>query len=119
MKAALRQLHSPDLPDLENGSPPDPEHFCILVQAIVGPDDEEDVRESFDFLLCTPSWLADDLGATPYVWGRHHLLMARYDPATLTEAVTSIVSEAEGPDWDAVAAVLSRYGKWEFEDYVE
>lgn len=119
MRAVLRELHSPDLPDLEQGAPPDPERFCILVQAFVGPADEEDVRESFDFLLCTPSGLADELTAKPYVWGRHYLLVPRYDFPTVTEAVTKICDEAEGADWDAVAGLLGRYGKWEFEDYQE
>jgi Immunity protein 8 len=119
VRAVLRELHSPDLPDLEHGAPPDPERFCILVQAFVGPADEEDVRESFDFLLCTPAWLVDELGGKPYVWGRHYLFVARYDFPAVMQAVTKICEDAEGPDWDAVAGILSRYGKWEFEDYQE
>jgi hypothetical protein len=117
MKAALRYLHSPDLADLENAAPPDPEKFCLLVQAMVGPAGDDEGEESFDFLLCTPTWLAGDLAAQKYIWGRHYLIVPRYDFATLQAAVQQICAQAEGSDWDAVAAVLSRYGKWEFEDY--
>ena len=117
MKAVLRYLHSPDLPDLENGTPPDPESFAILVQAMIGADDEPESEESFDFVLCTPGWLAIRLGAGSHIWGRHHLLVPRYDFATLHGAVQAVCEGATGPDWETIAGILGRYGKWEFEDY--
>ena len=115
MKASLRYLHSPDLSDLEHAAPPDPENFCILLQAMIGPEDGKG-EESFDFLLCTPKWLMDDLGAKAHLWGRHYLLVPRYDFASILKAVTTLCSDVEAPDWKSTAAIISRYGKWEFED---
>ena len=118
MKAELRALHSPDLADLEHGSPPDPADFGILVQAMIGPEDEEG-EESFDILVCTPSWLANEVPTDGHLWGRHYLFVTRYDFAAIESAVRKLCDSAEGPDWSAVAAVLARYGAWEFENYQE
>jgi len=116
MKAELRALHSPDLADLKHGSPPDPGNFGILVQAMIGPEDEEG-EESFDILVCTPSWLAGQVEREGPTWGRHHLLLPRYDYAAIESTVRSLVDSVHGLDWPEVAEILARYGAWEFEDY--
>jgi hypothetical protein len=116
VKAELRFLHSPDLDDLEHGGPADPEHFGILVQAVLGPVGGEG-EESFDIIVCTPSWIGAEAARDGYAWGRHYLVVPRYDYAMLERAVTELCATAEGPDWQSVAAILARYGAWEFEDY--
>lgn len=116
MKVLLQSLHSPDLPDLKKNIPPDPKHFCILVQAMIGPEEGEG-EESFDILLCTPSWLAENLDTNAYTWGRFYLFVPKYDFAIVWKAVENICSGIDVPDWDSAAAVLSQYGKWEFENY--
>jgi hypothetical protein len=116
MKAELRVLHSPDLDDLQHGSPPDPSNFGILVQAMIGPEDEEG-EESFDIVVCTPTWMANKVAAEGYAWGRHHLLIPRYDYPTIRDAVRALCHSVEGSDWRGVATALARYGAWEFEDY--
>ncbi len=118
MQAALRRLHSPDLGDLEHGQPSDPACFSILVQALIGPRGG-DGEESFDFLVCTPSWVATRLNEGAYLFGQHYLFLARYDYATMHRAISGICGRAEGNDWTSVAKVLARYGRWEFEDYGE
>ena len=50
----LQAFHNPELPDVEAGSPADPEHFSILVQTFVGPKGVPG-GESFDFEVCAPS----------------------------------------------------------------
>src|SRR5947209_4063592 len=118
MRAALRRLHSPDLRDLEHGLPSDPACFGILVQALIGPLGG-DGEESFDFLVCTASWLATRIDEGAYLFGRHYLFLARYDYAAMHRAINHICTEAEGDDWTSVAHVIARYGGWEFEDYSE
>lgn len=56
MKAAIRQLHSPDIDDLKCWSPAEPECFGFLLQALVGPSDGEG-EEPFDFVVCSPNGL--------------------------------------------------------------
>jgi len=115
-RATLRYLHSPDAPDLEHYSPQDPEHFSILVQALIGPEDQPG-EEAFDFLVCTSRWLSSQLSKERYMMGKNYLFLSRYDYALLQEAIQKICSQAEGKDWEAVTTYLGRYGKWEFEDY--
>ena len=115
-KATLRYLHSPDAPNLEHYTPEDPEYFSILVQALIGPE-EQPGEEAFDFLVCTSRWLSSQLSKEGYMLGRHYLFLSRYDYALLQEAIQKICSRAEREDWKAVATYIGHYGKWEFEDY--
>ncbi len=117
-KAVLRSLHSPDLPNLVSCTPADSRHFGILVQAFIGPEGEVG-EESFDFVVCTPSWLAAQIQQKRYVFGRHHLFVSRYDVQLIEVAVRELCAEASAPDWPSLAGYLARYGKWEFEDYVD
>lgn len=116
MQAELRRLHSPDTPDLQSYSPVHPEHFGILVQAMVGPKGGRG-EESFDFMVCSPTWLGDRAAEEGCVAGRHHLVMNRFDAEVLRGAIEDLCNRAIGADWARVAAILARFGKWEFEDY--
>ena len=118
IKLEIKYLHSPDLLDPEENVPVNPEHFCILVQAMVGIADEEG-EEFFDFLVCTPSWLADKLKTEGKVWGRHYLFVPEYDYNQILQAINEICGKIEASDWDIAAQQLARYAHWEFEDYRE
>ena len=115
VRAELRWLHSPDLSDLEHGTPANPEYFCLLVQAMIG-EHGTDGSESFSFLACTPRWLAREVADSGVVLGRPYIFMARYDYALLRRTIAGLCDEAEGPDWETVAARLGRYSLWERED---
>jgi hypothetical protein len=102
--------------DLERYAPEEPECFGLLVQAMIGPENLVG-EESFDFVVCSPQWLATHMPADGYLFGRHYLLLARYDYATMRRAIQKVCDQAQGPTWDVVGALISRYGRWEFEDY--
>lgn len=116
MKAELRYLHSPDVFDLKAYEPPDPSNFCILVQAMVGPLGGN-VEESFDFLVCTPNWLQNELAKNDYVFGRHYLFLPEYEYELLHKALVTLCNRFSEHNWQAIAEKLGRYGRWEFEDY--
>lgn len=118
MRAVVRRLHSPDVHDLEAWAPEDSGCFGLLVQAFVGPRGGEG-EESFDFIVCSPEWLARKHGKDAAVLGRHHLLLFKYDIEKIRKAIESVVERAEGSDWEEVAGKIARYGQWEFEDYRE
>jgi hypothetical protein len=96
--------------------PKDRTHFGLDVVASVGPAGEEGA-ELFPFTVCSPSWLA----ATPLPKGsafqRHTPLLERWDPALVERAISDLCRRTEGESWDELAAKLSRFGHWEFEDY--
>lgn len=114
MRGVLRWIHSPDAPDLETWQPPDAETFGILLQALIGPE-FADGEESFDFVVCTPSWLARTGAAGP-TFLRHHLLVSSFDYGAIRNAIEELVASCEGADWNEVATKLGRFGQWEFED---
>lgn len=120
MRARLFFLFSPDVDPIEDYRPDRPEHVGVFVQAMIGPETDQaqdQGYESFDFLVCTPRWLAEDLGEKPYLFGRGHLIVPRYDYALVVAAIQRICRESIGPDWGAVASKLNRYGRWEFDEY--
>lgn len=116
MKVSLRSLHSPDLSNLETAAPLNPEHFGILVQAMIGPIDKKG-EESFDILVCTPSWLAENTSSDTYTWGKHYLFVSKYEFTTIYQAIEQLCSSIDTPDWSSAAMALGQYGKWEFENY--
>jgi hypothetical protein len=118
MRAALRSIHSPDAPHFPAYTPENPYHFGILIQALIGPEGGVG-EESFDFQVCTASWLADQVPPSGFVFGRHYVVLQRFDASLITEALKDLCEQTTGSDWSAVAKQLARYGKWEFEDYQE
>ncbi|WP_086846907.1 immunity 8 family protein [Amycolatopsis kentuckyensis] len=113
-RAEIRYLLTPDI-EPETYVPEDPERFMFLVQLIAGPAGEPG-EESFDFEVCSPGWLAEQARGGP-VSGRHHVIVGRFDWPALVAYFEDLVARCTGADWAEVAAKLSRYGHWEFEDY--
>jgi hypothetical protein len=72
MEAQLKSLHSPDVPNLESWVPEDPASWVFLLQAMIGPKNAEG-EESFDIMVCTPSWLATTLSTDGIRTGEHML----------------------------------------------
>ena len=118
MKAAIRRVHSPDVPDLAGYNPPDPEVFGFLLQVMIGPEGGEG-EESFDVTVCSPKWLLREYGKEDVIVGRHHLILLEYDYGRLMRTIESFCRNCDGLTWDELALKLGRLGKWEFEDYVE
>jgi len=116
MHAELHGLFSPDFDDLEHGLPPDATCFGLLVQAVIGPRGSAD-SESFDFLVCTPTWLAGTVRPGEYRFGHGLSLMGRYDYRLLHAAFTKLCNRTERPDWASIGERLQRYGEGEFADY--
>jgi hypothetical protein len=102
--------------DLESFAPADPTCFGFLLQAMFGPEAARG-EESFDILVCTPSWLASEVEREGIVNGRHTLIVAAYDLSRIRSFLTAYANTCTGETWHEAALKLSRLGKWEFEDY--
>ena len=113
MKAALKHLHSPDV-DFRDYRPEAADNFSFLLQAMIGPEGN-DASESFDILVCSPRWLLENCHEPR--WGRHMLIVPKYDLTKIREIIEMHCSSCEGRDWDTIGELLSRIGRWEFEDY--
>ncbi|MER7213267.1 Imm8 family immunity protein [Streptosporangium sp. NPDC000239] len=115
MKAEVKFFHSPDF-DWESQTPENPERFEILLQLFVGPVGE-DSSESFDVLVCTPSFLSGELGDSGIIDGYHRIIVSRFDRELIESYIHKIVRSVEEATWDELAAKVGRLGHWEFEDY--
>lgn len=114
MKARLKRLHSPDVPDLEKFVPASAT-FSLLIQMMVGPADGEG-EESFDVQVCTPQWI-ESAYRGQVVDLRHHIHVDKYDFGRIKSRLEGMVAACEGATWSEVAEKVGRIGRWEFEDY--
>nr|VFJ65291.1 MAG: Immunity protein 8 [Candidatus Kentron sp. DK] len=117
MKAELKRMHSPDIDNLEDFQPKNPDNFAFLLQIMVGPEGE-DSMESFDVEVCTPEWINDTYSYEDIIIGRHHLIVKQYDYHGIFRVIESFVKGCTGSNWDEVANKIGRLGRWEFEDYI-
>ena len=115
IRPVLKKLHSPDV-DLEIYEPTNPRCFCLLIQAMFGPENSSG-EESFDMLICTPDWLNGELRRQSIINGRNYLIVDGFDLSKIRAFLVDYASKCIGETWQDVATKLSRIGKWEFEDY--
>jgi len=115
MQAEIRHLLTPDI-DPDTYVPDDPERFAFLVQMLAGPSGEPG-EESFQFEVCTPGWLLQQVRQDGYMNGRHHVVVDTFDWPALQTYFQRLITRCAGADWHEVATKLARYGYWEFEDY--
>jgi len=118
MKAVIRSLHSPDVEDLETFEPEEPDLFGALIQMMVGPADGPG-EESFDVVVCTPRWLANEIEkAAPSSGG----IISSSTSTTFRESAPSRARRSNpgkprpGRSW---LSAIGRIGMWEFENYRE
>ena len=115
VRPILKGIHSPDAFNLEEYIPEIEDDFCLLIQAMFGPEND-DGEESFDVLICTPKWLERTIGPSAYP-GRHHIIVNKFDYKLVFDFLADYSKKCEGLTWNEAAQRLSRIGKWEFEDY--
>jgi Immunity protein 8 len=116
VKPVVRHFISPDV-DLDNFNPSEPDNFSFLLQALVGPIDQEG-EESLQFVVCTPRNLAERLSLEKVIFGRSYVIVEFTDIRKILEAVRAAIQRIEGPTWVDVGRRLSRLGVYEFEDFV-
>jgi hypothetical protein len=115
MQAELRQLLTVEGDFLEELQQRD-EVFCHWLRALVGPSGSPG-EESFDFAVCSPAWLKNELERNPNVDGRYMLVFVTFDPKEIEAHVRGRIAQASGDTWSAVAAKIAEWSHWEFDDY--
>ncbi|MNR82230.1 hypothetical protein D3C72_129850 [compost metagenome] len=100
--------------DLVNFLPSDIELFGLWIGFRVGIKDKEGA-DDFRVFVCTPEWLKNSEKKT--IWGRHMLIVDRYDLNLIAAELNSQVANCVGEDWLTIAHNLSKFAAWEFEDY--
>lgn len=113
MKAMIRNISCDDF-DFEASKPEDETNFFVTLRIRIG---TEGGLGADDFFLhvCTVEWLAQNMWTSQ--WGRHLLIVRRYNSEAISADISSYVEQCSGTSWDAIAAKLARMFAWEFEDY--
>ena len=109
------------IPIEDVAAPEDLRHFAVLVPAFIeGVPDGHRLSggENFDFLVCSPSWVAATGTSDGPTFARY-LLLDEWDPALARRMIEQLCAETEGPDWLSVALKLARFASWEFEGYFD
>lgn len=84
------------------------------------------MTDSFDVVICTPRWLADNFHhpalsrweryeSANLLYGRQLLLMQRWDPEELRLSIEAICSDTVGPSWGVVGNRVGQWLPWEFQ----
>jgi hypothetical protein len=116
MKAVLKDIDLGSPVGFEEFVPKDPNDFSVWITASVGPAEAEGA-DLFQLEVCTPSYIRNELLAGGGVWGRHKLLVDRYDPELIRKIIADRVDHCDGSNWVEVAERVARFAHWEFEDY--
>lgn len=119
-RSKIDGIHSPDVDWTAGGQPADANNFSVLLQIMVGVEGEKGA-DTFDMLVVTPLWLMDELQRKQGepIDGRHTIIVQKWDRRVIEGNIRRTFEGIEGKAWEDIAVVLSRFGRWEFEDYKE
>jgi hypothetical protein len=117
MQPEIKSIQSPDVWDLESWTPTT-NNWSVLLEVLIGPKGV-DAEDSFDLLIGTPEWLAEEANKTEIVDGRHTYIVTSWNWANILRYIERRVSSIEEDTWNNISNKLSRLGNWAFEDYQE
>jgi hypothetical protein len=112
IRAELRDIYSPDVPDL--AAPPFAldAPFCVPLQIDFGAQGE-DGQDQFDMLVCNPSWLAERANHG-ILSGLHYLIVPRFNIDEIRQFLGNLAEQCVGSTWEEVARRLGKFAHWEF-----
>ena len=106
---------------LESYWPDNEECFCLSITVSIGIKGE-DGAVNYNLMVCTPDWLKNKIKASSVEWGRHKLIINKFDPGLIKGAVEEklyfLLEKFPNDDGMAFSEKLGRYAHWEFEDYI-
>lgn len=113
----IATMKSIDLIDHEHWAywPDDVEDFCVAAEAVIGPDGE-DGADIFSFKVCTPKWFYKNR-LNSAAFARHVVFVSAYDEKAVQTSWSTQWRISPGGTWSEIAEKLSRYFRWEYEDY--
>jgi hypothetical protein len=116
MKAIVKNIDLGSHIGFDEYCPEEEECFGLWLTVLVGPDNEEG-GHLYQILVCTPDWITKKYHHTEAVWGRHMLIVFRYDSGHIRREIERYVEGCIGKDFGEIAQKVARIGAWEFEDY--
>ncbi len=102
---------------LEAFRPDEADDFWCLLHLRIGSDDGSPASSDFTLQVGTPKAVQRHLRHDRAWWGRHHLIVERFDAGVIRAAVEGLIGECRGATVEAFNAALSRHFAWEYEDW--
>lgn len=116
MKAEIKDFWSPDIPEGYGHLPSDPQDCWVVIQANIGLVGSE-AADIFTFYVSTSSFIEKMLLKDSFVYRRGLILTSSFSWDNVSNALDSIVAQANGSDWNSIASELAKYSEYEFENY--
>lgn len=98
---------------LESWSPPDLEDFEFKMDFHACPEGEN-TGDAFTVRVCSHKWFFREFGDR-ITSAENTILMPRYHGYALVKFIEDYCASTEGETWEAIAAQLTRLGRWEFD----
>jgi len=106
---------------LEDYSPKDEECFFEWLTISIGIKGEAGAVY-YNLLVCTPDWLKKELKSTSVQWGRHKLIINKFDPDLIKKEIDNkllkLLNQFDNDNDVSFSEKIGRYAHWEFEDYI-
>jgi hypothetical protein len=117
MRAELKGIMSPDVPDLEKWRP-ESDAFSVMLELEIGPKNRHD-SEMFYLEVISPKALAVQAADEGLLFGRGLLVMDTFSYSKLVDFIERWCAGTHGKTWEEMVEKLSRYAAYEFLDYVK
>jgi hypothetical protein len=92
------------------------EDFCLSLDLLIGPADE-DGMELFCLSVCSPRFVERFVEQERIAILRGYMVVDGFQLEAIRARIVKLLSGISGETWSDVAAKLSRYFRWEYEEY--
>jgi hypothetical protein len=116
MKAVIKSVHLIDH-ESWNVDLPDDGVFRFWSEAMLGTCTSNG-EEIFSFSICSPKWVENNAQDKPF-FAQYTLITDTISEERVREAIASLLDSIDGSDWTDLANKISKYLRWEFDDYQE
>ena len=116
MKAVLKELDTNGPISFDLFCPKESDLFGLWITLHIGPSDAEGAH-LYQLLICTPDWLKQKSNESGAVWGRHMLIVPKFNKDRIRSEIERYIESCEGSDFWEIAQQIARVAAWEFEDY--
>lgn len=100
----------------EDFSPEITDNFWCTFDFGVGPNNEEG-HHDYSVQVGTPRAFDHAIQNQGPMWGRHYIIVNEYDAALIKSVIEQKIEECARETWEETYQILSRYFKWQYEDY--
>lgn len=118
MKVVLKKIYSYDVIEkLSEYIPDNPSYFCLDVILEIGLQNSES-SDLFYLTICSIDWFSQQVNEQSSYFTQYHLVVKDFDFEKIENEIKSKLIRISGKDWNELANKISRFARWEYEDYM-